>query len=93
MAYRIGRFGWKLAARLGTPLYFRVEAHKDEESGTYWAASRDLDGLAVSADTLDELQHEVGVVAKVLLQAELSDEVHPRAKADLHLTAQVPCAA
>lgn len=90
--YRIGFPGWRLAARVGLPLRLRVQAFKDEESNSYWAKSDDLDGLVVSGATLDELQREVMAAVSVLLQLEVRNS-KARARADLHLSTQIPCAA
>ena len=90
--YRIGFPGWKLAARLGVPLRLRVQAFKDEESDSYWAKSDDLDGLVVSGATLDELQREVMAAVSVLLQLEVRNP-KARARAEVHLSTQIPCAA
>jgi hypothetical protein len=70
--YRAGFPGWKLAARLGLPLLVRVIVRYDEEAKSYWATSPDLDGLAICADTLDELKTEAVVACGELLELQLA---------------------
>ncbi|MDR2925654.1 MAG: DUF1902 domain-containing protein [Azoarcus sp.] len=70
--YRIGLPGWKLLARMGVPMLVRVTVVRDDEAGSYWATSPDLDGLAVCGSTLDELGAEVTGACDVLLELALS---------------------
>ncbi len=93
MDYRIGFPGWKIAARLGAPLYFRVYVHKDEESNTYWAASDDLEGLAVAGATLDDVRRAVEEVAPVLCSAILAEPARSNAQARMSYNVPLPCAA
>lgn len=90
--YRIGLPFWKVAARIGVPLKFRVCVHTDAESGTYWAHSEDLDGLTVSGVTLDELHNEVLSAGAALLEEALKG-AHPKATADMRLPSLLPCGA
>jgi predicted RNase H-like HicB family nuclease len=91
MKYRVGMPLWRTAARAGIELHVRVDVHFDEESRSYWAASKDLDGLVVSGATLDELRDEVISAASVLLEGQLSE--FPRhITADMHVTSAL-CAA
>jgi predicted RNase H-like HicB family nuclease len=71
---------------------FRVDVHKDEETGTYWAASDDLDGLAVAGDTLDDVHKAIVDAANALLDAEF-DGVHAKAQAEVLFRQALPCAA
>jgi predicted RNase H-like HicB family nuclease len=66
--YRVGFPGWKLAARWGIPVSFRVEVMRDDEVNRYWARSPDLDGLVVEAGSLDELREEVRSAAEMLFE-------------------------
>ena len=62
--------GWPLAqffASMGVPLVIKVEIIHDDDAGVYVATSRDLQGLVVEAETLDELEKEVIALAPELL--------------------------
>lgn len=64
------RLGWPLSmwfAALGMPLLIRVNIIHDDEAQVYVATSRDLPGLVVEADTLDELEKEVLLLVPELL--------------------------
>jgi predicted RNase H-like HicB family nuclease len=77
--YRVGLPGWKLAARLGVPLHFRVHIKQDLEANVYWACSPDLDGLVVEGATLDEIKSEAEAGARLLLELALDNpRVHAR---------------
>ena len=77
MRYRVGFPGWKIAARLGVTLLVRVRVFHDEDSGTYWAESPDLDGLVVSGATLDEVKSEAIAASDALLSLRLDKGPHP----------------
>ena len=77
LMYRVGLPGWKTAAKLGVSLLLRIEIVRDEESGTFWARSPDLDGLVVSGATLDEVQSESIAAAEVLLALQLDKRPRP----------------
>lgn len=70
--YRVGLPGWKLAARMGVPVSFKVDVFHDKESNSYWARSQQLDGLVVSGATLDELRNEVRSAAMELLDLQMT---------------------
>ena len=53
--YRVGFPGWKIAARLGVPVLFRVDVHHDSEAGVFIATSPDMRGLVVEATTKEDL--------------------------------------
>lgn len=72
--YRVGLPGWKLAARLGLTLSFRVHIHYDPEAASYWTTSPDIGGLIVTGNTVDELLTEVGIAAPDLVAFELGKE-------------------
>ena len=94
MNYRIGFPGWKIAARRGARMYFRVWVHKDDTSNTYWAESDDLDGLAVAGDTLDDVERAIEEVAPVLYKALLNgDAGHSNARAKMSYSVSLPCPA
>lgn len=91
MKYRVGLPFWKAAVSAGMSASIRVEVHFDEESKSYWASSKDLDGLVVSGATLDELRSEVVEAAKALLADQFA--AAPRhITADMHVPAAL-CAA
>lgn len=69
--YRIGFPGWRVAARLGVPMFFRVHVHHDKAAGSYWATSPDVQGLTVSGTDLDELAREVNGAACELIALQL----------------------
>lgn len=69
--YRVGFPGWKLAARIGIPVIFRVEVMHDEEAGVYVATSPDLPGLVAEAKTKDEMFHAVYDCVHMLMEEHL----------------------
>ncbi len=73
MNYRVGMPGWRLLAKLGASLYFRVKVSRDDEAGVYWAESPDLRGLVIEAATLEELLREVNLGAAELLEPHRDD--------------------
>lgn len=85
MMYRAGLPGWRLAARLGLPIAFRADVYYDREVRSYWASSRDIDGLVVSGASLDELNAELHGAARELLQLKLGGNA-PAAVAELRLS-------
>ena len=91
--YRVGFPGWKLAARLGIPLVFGVQVHKDEASGTYWAESSDMDGLVVSGTDLDDLQSEIMGAAEGLLSLSINNTRRPRVEANIMIHSPMPAVA
>jgi predicted RNase H-like HicB family nuclease len=80
--YRAGLPGWKFLAKLGVPVLVRVQVMYDDEVKSYWATSPDLDGLAVSGSTLDELKAEAMAACQELLELAL-------AKQNVHATARL----
>lgn len=93
MNYRVGMPLWRVAARAGLPLRLRVEVHFDQESGTYWAESPDLDGLTVSGSSLDELRTEVLGAAETLLELALDDRPHRGSiRADMTVSSELRAA-
>lgn len=69
--YRVGFPGWKLAARLGVPLMFRVDVHHDSDARVFIATSEDLRGLVVEAATKDELISSVYDCVDMLMVEQL----------------------
>lgn len=67
MGYRVGWPLWRLAARAGAPIEFRVQVHFDEESKTFWSDSPDVDGLVAAGDTIPELRAATLDMARDLL--------------------------
>lgn len=92
MSYRAGLLGWKLAARAGAPISFRVEVLRDDEAGVYVARSSDLEGLVVEAETLELLRDEIHGAASRLLAHELH-HVPVRAKTDIRFREPLFCVA
>ena len=90
--YRVGLPFWKAAARAGVQVKFRVQLHCDEETGTYWADSEDLDGLVVSGETLDDLKDEVLSAASSLLELALNG-APAQVTADMQMQSLLPCSA
>lgn len=76
--YRVGWPAWKLVARAGLPVAFRVCVYRDDETGTFWADSPDLDGFVVTGADLEELKREASQAAQDLLDIECNG-AHPRA--------------
>lgn len=74
--YRVGLPFWRLAARLGAPMYLRVNVMRDSESSVFIAVSPDLEGLVVEAATMDELVEETREVIDMLLDEYLSSGNH-----------------
>lgn len=91
LRYRVGLPGWKLAARRGLQLTVRIDAHYDAESGSFWAESPDLDGLAVSGATLDELHREALAATSELLDLAVGGD-HHNTKTDLRVRDVLACA-
>lgn len=69
--YRVGFPGWKLAARVGMPVFFRVEVMHDEEAKVYVATSPDLRGLVAEAETVDEMFHAVYDCVNMLMDEQI----------------------
>lgn len=90
--YRVGFFGWKLAAKLGVPVRLRVNIRHDLEANVYVAESPDLDGLIVEAHTLDAIKDEALAAAGILLELALSTKA-PVAQADFILHSHTPASA
>lgn len=76
MHYRIGWLCWKFLARLGVPMYLRVNVLRDPEASVFVATSPDLQGLVVEAETMDELIEETQEVIDMLLDEYLSSGNH-----------------
>jgi hypothetical protein len=77
--YRIGYPAWKTLAHWGVPIIARINVHHDAESN-----SPDLDGLAVSGNTLDEIRGEATQAASTLINLALNDR-KTRAHTELRL--------
>lgn len=77
--YRVGWPLWKVLAKQGVLLRFKVDVHFDEESKSFWANSPDIDGLIVSANNLEDLREEAFAAARDLLDLEVNtSNVHVR---------------
>lgn len=90
--YRVGFPGWKLAARFGVPVLVRVQVHFDEESKSFWADSKDLDGLIVAGSNLEELRSEVTLAAGELLSLAVHSK-RAKAQTELRIRDTALCAA
>jgi hypothetical protein len=69
--YRIGLPLWKLIAKLGVPLVYRVEIVHDVQAGVYVGTSPDIQGLIIEMPTLDTLMQEMRLYATDLVEAQL----------------------
>lgn len=85
--YRVGVPGWKFAARIGCGLSLRVEISYDMEAQVYWAQSPDLDGLAIEAETYEELKRETLSAVELLLEDALNVQAPPATR--LRLTSDI----
>jgi hypothetical protein len=64
------RLRWAFApliAKIGLPLLIKVDIMHDDDAAVYVATSRDVKGLVVEAETLDELEKEVLALVPELL--------------------------
>lgn len=64
LSYRVGRFGWKLAARLGVPLRVRVSVMYDDEAKVFVATTDDFlpeFGLTVESETWNGIFKEIRI--------------------------------
>lgn len=62
---RIGRPGWKIAARLGVPLWMKASVLRDEEARVFVATSDDFlpdFGCVAETETWDGLRKELDAV-------------------------------
>lgn len=85
MSYRIGLPLWKLAAKRGVTISVPVDVFFDKEANVYYATSPHLQGLAVEAETLDNLREEVRGAVNVLIELKLgshSAATHSRVRPD-----------
>ncbi len=85
--YRVGFPFWKFAARIGVRMKLRIDVQKDEEAGVFFATSKDLPGLVVEAENLDELAEEIKAAASELLIEELQKPMVKDPVTDLRLCA------
>ena len=58
-AWPLGAPGWRIWAKLGLPLTIKVEIARDDEAQVFVASSKNLHGLHVEGETLDEVSKEV----------------------------------
>lgn len=63
--------GWKLLARLGMPILFRLQVRHDLEAGVYIATSPDLAGLVVESPSVEALIPSVYDCVDMLMEQEL----------------------
>lgn len=76
--YPVGAFGWRLAARAGLPLCLNIDLSKDAEAGVLLASSRDLPGMHVEGETLDEVLHEARYAAGALIDLAVHSRRPPK---------------
>ncbi len=70
-SYRVGFFGWKIAARLGFQLKVNVSVMRDEEAGVFVAWSDDFLpewGCVAEAETWEGLEKELQLVISEALE-------------------------
>lgn len=75
MRYRMGWPLGRVAAQLGLPTLIRINVIKDSEAGVYVGTSRDLSGLVLEADSIEELVAEAHDVIPCLLDAKSRDHL------------------
>lgn len=90
--YRVGFPGWKIAARLGVPMFIRIDVHYDPEQKSYWTSSPDLGGLVVTGSSLDELIREAKFGIDALMELQLNG-TQIEAKPRVSFTDSALCAA
>ena len=71
MKYRVGRPFWKIAYRLGVPIYYTYDVFFDHEAKRYFALSEDIEGLVAEADTIDEIKEICEDIAQDMIVSEL----------------------
>ena len=82
MYWRLGIPGWRIAAAFGVPIKIKVIVCKDNEAGVYFATSDDI-GLALEAESLDELVKQVHLAIPELL--ELAHAPVEKSRTDIRL--------
>ena len=85
--YPVGAPFWKLAARAGVPMKFRVDLRRDEDAGVFIATSPALRGLVVESESMDDLFKDLQDCVDMLLHEQLKTQpkVLPRADISLNL--------
>lgn len=83
MAWRLGWPGWKFAASCGLPIEIRIDVCHDKEANVYFAVNSAL-GLAVEAESLDELMKEIQHAVFDLLKLAHSPVQNHRTDIRLH---------
>lgn len=71
MKYKIGRPFWKIAYRLGVPIYYSYNIFFDQHAKRYFALSEDIEGLIAEADTIDEIKEICEDIAQNMIKTEL----------------------
>lgn len=71
MKYKIGRPFWKIAYRLGVPIYYSYNIFFDRHAKRYFALSEDIGGLVAEADTIDEIKEICEDIAQDMIESEL----------------------
>lgn len=71
MRYRIGHPFWKIAYRLGVPVYYTYDIFFDYHAKRYFALSKDVKGLVVEASTIDNTKDICEDIAKDMIESEL----------------------
>ncbi|MCL2308110.1 MAG: DUF1902 domain-containing protein [Proteobacteria bacterium] len=77
--------------KLGVPLLVRVDVAFDEDAKVYYATSPNLRGLAVEAETLDELKKEVELCVPALFEMNHSGKpLHAKSRIGYRVYAELP---
>lgn len=76
MRYRIGKFGWKIAYKLGAKLWFRYQVFYDADAKVFVATSPDVQGLTVEHENYNEIKPIVMDCARLLVL----DQLYPKAE-------------
>lgn len=75
MRYRIGKFGWKIAYKLGAKLWFRYQVFYDADAKVFVATSPDVQGLTVEHENYNEIKPIVMDCARSLVWGTLHPDV------------------
>lgn len=75
MKYRLGWPLGRVAAQLGIPTLIRINVVKDNDAGVYVGTSKDLVGLVLEAETIEQLVAEAHDVIPYLLDSKSRDHL------------------
>ncbi len=87
-AYRVGRFGWRLFARLGMPLVVKVSVTYDQEAKLFVAECDDFLpylGIVTEGETVDILNSKLKACFADAFEEAFKDHLHNDLKISLNL--------